>query len=60
MCIGAIFAATRSFRDFALFVMFFPQLVAGPIGRATHQLPQFLRDRQITLPAVKEGAWLIL
>ena len=52
--------ATRSFRDFALFVMFFPQLVAGPIGRATHQLPQFLRDRRITLPAVKEGAWLIL
>ena len=50
---------TTSFRDFALFVMFFPQLVAGPIGRATHQLPQFLRDRHITLSGVKEGLWLI-
>ena len=29
-----------SFRDFALFVAFFPQLVAGPIVRASHFLPQ--------------------
>lgn len=31
--------------DFAVFVAFFPQLVAGPIGRAHLQLPQFARDR---------------
>jgi D-alanyl-lipoteichoic acid acyltransferase DltB (MBOAT superfamily) len=52
--------ATRSFRDFALFVMFFPQLVAGPIGRASHQLPQFLRDRHVTYEGLSEGLWLIL
>jgi alginate O-acetyltransferase complex protein AlgI len=34
--------------DFAAFVSFFPQLVAGPIGRADFQLPQFERER--TLP----------
>ncbi len=32
--------AERSFRDFALFVSFFPQLVAGPIERAEDLLPQ--------------------
>jgi len=32
--------------DFAAFVSFFPQLVAGPIGRADFQLPQFERDRR--------------
>ena len=31
--------------DFAVFVAFFPQLVAGPIGRAHIQLPQFEHDR---------------
>lgn len=31
--------------DFAVFVAFFPQLVAGPIGRAQLQLPQFQHDR---------------
>ncbi|MDQ1401052.1 MAG: alginate O-acetyltransferase complex protein AlgI [Acidimicrobiaceae bacterium] len=36
---------TRSLLDFAVFVAFFPQLVAGPIGRAHLQLPQFERDR---------------
>jgi alginate O-acetyltransferase complex protein AlgI len=33
-------AAVRSFTDFALFVAFFPQLVAGPIVRAVEFLPQ--------------------
>lgn len=31
---------------FAVFVAFFPQLVAGPIGRAERQLPQFQAPRQ--------------
>ena len=31
----------RSFLDFALFVTFFPQLVAGPIVRPSHLIPQF-------------------
>ncbi len=35
---------TGSFLNFALFVSFFPQLVAGPIVRASHFLPQLERD----------------
>jgi len=31
----------ETFQDFALFVTFFPQLVAGPIVRPTHLIPQF-------------------
>ena len=34
----------KSFRDYALFIAFFPQLVAGPILRASHFLPQ-LREK---------------
>lgn len=52
--------ATNHFRDFSLFVMFFPQLVAGPIGRASHQLPQFLRERRVTIEGLRDGMWLIL
>ena len=37
--------ATHDFLAFGVFVAFFPQLVAGPIGRAHLQLPQFERDR---------------
>lgn len=33
--------AERNFLDYALFVSFFPQLVAGPIERAANLLPQF-------------------
>ena len=36
---------TKDFIAFAAFVSFFPQLVAGPIERATHLLPQFLKKR---------------
>ena len=34
-------APAKSFLDFALFVTFFPQLVAGPIVRPTQLIPQF-------------------
>ena len=37
--------AERQFADYALFVSFFPLLVAGPIERATHLLPQIKRQR---------------
>jgi alginate O-acetyltransferase complex protein AlgI len=39
---------TRSAIDFALFVAFFPQLVAGPIVRASELLPQLLERRRFT------------
>ncbi len=37
---------TSNFISFAAFVSFFPQLVAGPIERATHLLPQFYKPRK--------------
>lgn len=37
--------AENNFVDYAVFVSFFPLLVAGPIERATHLLPQIKRER---------------
>ncbi|MBU6299924.1 MAG: MBOAT family protein [Verrucomicrobia bacterium] len=37
--------ACRSLVDYAAFVCFFPQLVAGPIERAAHMIPQYQRQR---------------
>jgi len=53
-------APTRRFLDFALFVAFFPQLVAGPIERATSLLPQILVRRRPSREQVHSGCWLIL
>ena len=50
---------TRRFFDFALFVAFFPQLVAGPIERARNLLPQILNKRNITQEQFYHGCWLI-
>jgi D-alanyl-lipoteichoic acid acyltransferase DltB (MBOAT superfamily) len=50
----------RNILDFALYVTYFPQLVAGPIERATHLLPQILKPRQITFKGFYEGYCLIL
>ncbi len=50
----------RNFLDFALFVAFFPQLVAGPIERAHHLIPQITSPRKVTPKMVNEGAFLIL
>ena len=51
---------TGSLPDYVLFVSFFPQLVAGPIERATHLLPQFSRARVVTAAAALDGVWMIL
>ncbi len=51
---------TRHFFDFALFVSFFPQLMAGPIERARRLLPQVMKPRHITSEMITEGGWLIL
>ena len=50
----------RKFLDFALFVAFFPQLVAGPIERASALLPQIVQKRNITWDMINSGMWLIL
>ena len=47
------------FPDFALFVSFFPQLVAGPIERARNLLPQIQKPRQITRQMINTGLTLI-
>ena len=52
--------ATRNFIQFLAYVSFFPQLVAGPIERAKHLLPQFAQPRRITRPMIEEGLWLCL
>ena len=52
--------ATRNFFDFALFVSFFPQLVAGPIERATKLLPQVLQPRKFSQSNFVEGFYLII
>jgi alginate O-acetyltransferase complex protein AlgI len=46
---------------FATFISFFPQLVAGPIERAEHLLPQIRDDRQVTLENITVGCrWILL
>jgi alginate O-acetyltransferase complex protein AlgI len=50
----------NSFLDFALFVTFFPQLVAGPIVRPTDLLPQFVRERVATIEQLCWGFMLML
>lgn len=51
---------TRSFLQFATFVAFFPQLVAGPIVRASEFLPQLRHRPRIDLEKVGHGLFLIL
>ena len=53
-------AAERSFRDFALYVSFFPQLVAGPIERADDLLPQLKACPSPTGSDTRTGAFFIL
>jgi D-alanyl-lipoteichoic acid acyltransferase DltB (MBOAT superfamily) len=53
-------APTRSLADFALYVAFFPQLVAGPIERATHLLPEIQSPRRFDWDRFGAGSWLIL
>jgi D-alanyl-lipoteichoic acid acyltransferase DltB (MBOAT superfamily) len=50
---------TDKFLDFALYVSFFPQLVAGPIERASHLLPQILQVRKLQGSAFSEGLFLV-
>ncbi len=52
-------AATRSLRDFALFVAFFPQLVAGPIERAEALLPRVQQVRVFNLVVARDALVLM-
>jgi D-alanyl-lipoteichoic acid acyltransferase DltB (MBOAT superfamily) len=50
----------RSFTKFALFVSFFPLLVAGPIERAKHLLPQLERENHFDVERLCSGLKLML
>jgi len=51
---------TRNLIAFAAFVSFFPQLVAGPIERATNLLPQFLIKKTFTYKTFSYGIKLMI
>lgn len=47
--------AHRDFIAFTLFITFFPQLLAGPIERASNMLPQYGRQRSFDYPMAVDG-----
>ena len=51
---------TKDIIEFFAFVSFFPQLVAGPIERATHLLPQFQKPRTFDYDQAADGIRQIL
>ncbi|MDP6636410.1 MAG: MBOAT family O-acyltransferase [Phycisphaerae bacterium] len=51
---------TRNLRDFALYVAFFPQLVAGPIERSSRLLPQVVNPRHRRYDDFADGLFLVL
>lgn len=50
----------RSLMDFAVFVSFWPHLVAGPILRASYMLPQVLKPRRVNTRLWAEGTYFVL
>ena len=46
--------------DYSIFVSFFPLLVAGPIERANHLLPQIQKNRKFNYTQAVEGCYLII
>ena len=46
---------TRNLLNYALYVAFFPQLVAGPIERAAHMMPQYGRERTFSRAKLRVG-----
>lgn len=50
----------RNFVNYSVFVCFFPLLVAGPIERATHLLPQITRKREFDYSTAVDGLRQIL
>lgn len=51
---------TKDIISFFAFISFFPQLVAGPIERATNLLPQFLKKREFDYDTAVDGMQQIL
>ena len=53
-------APEKNFIDYAVFVSFFPQLVAGPIERSTSLLPQIKEKRKFKISNIRDGFLPIL
>lgn len=53
-------SSEKNFVDYAVFVSYFPLLVAGPIERATHLLPQIQRKRTFNYEQAVDGLRQIL
>lgn len=51
---------TRNIIHFALFIAFYPQLLAGPINRATKLLPQIINARSFSKKQIGDGLYFIL
>ncbi len=51
---------TENFIDYSVFVSFFPLLVAGPIERSTHLLPQIQSERKFDYSKASDGLRQIL
>ena len=51
---------TDSWLEYAFYLSFFPQLVAGPIVRADNFLPQMRDNRPATRDMVYSGLWLVV
>lgn len=50
----------RNLARYALFVSFFPQIAAGPIGRAGQLMPQFVEERRLDTGQVTAGLRMML
>ncbi len=52
--------AERKFGIYALYVMFYPQLVAGPIERPQHLIPQFYKKHEVSYNGIAAGLkWML-
>lgn len=53
------YKAEKSYLNLSLFITFFPQLVAGPIERASHLVPQLARVNRFNIDSCMNGALLV-
>ncbi|WP_395697857.1 MBOAT family O-acyltransferase [Methylocella sp.] len=53
------FSAERNLLYYAIYVAFFPQLVAGPIERAQHMIAQYKAQRMTSPERIATGLWLV-
>jgi alginate O-acetyltransferase complex protein AlgI len=52
--------ASRNFIDYGLFISLFPHLIAGPIQRPSHLLPQVQKPRTLEPAVFRDGCMLLL